>query len=795
MKKTLWNNDWTFSSDIDSTTRSVQLPHDAMQTEKRVPGLKDGSQSGYYPGGVYTYEKDLTVSEDELARKTVLEFEGIYMKSSVYLNGEKLGGRIYGYSDFFVELTGKLKAGKNTVKVVADNSQCANSRWYSGSGIYRDVWLYTADEEYIMPDGLKVCTESITPAKLRVRTDAVLKEGSELQISVCREGRKVAEGVGADCVLEITDAELWSAENPALYEITAEIIRDGKILDSAGETTGIRQLKWDAQKGLQVNGSTVKLRGGCVHHDNGFIGAAEYDEACLRRIRIMKEAGFNAVRIAHNPASKAMLRACDSLGMYVMNESFDTWYGLKSPYDYAMYFNQEWEQDLSDMIRISINHPSVVMYSIGNEVYLKDAVRAAETTRKMAALCRKLDPSRPVTNALNPLTVIMGDSKDPESFRKDAVDPRAVGKASGLSGSMLANVLVSNIGKITKLVGNEKKMRKINGVMEPLDIVGYNYSTFLYEAQHKDYPDRVLVGSETFPSAIFENWQAVKSMPWVTGDFLWTAWDYLGECGVGMVHYGKQGAFTQPFPAIAAGCCNIDLSGEITPQGIYCAVVYGSYDKPYLAVHPVNHSGEKAFCGKWRSTNAVHSWSWDSCDGRMASVDVYSNANAVELFLNGKSIGKKQVERCMASFELQYVPGELKAVHYDRTGKACGSDVLNSAGAENCLRLTPEKKTLCAGGRDLLYLPVELVDAKGNRKVLADTEITVKVDGAATLVGLGSASLQQDSLTPYIGERIRTFEGRALAILRSGKNAGEVHVTVSAKGFEPVSLTMSVTKA
>jgi beta-galactosidase len=790
MKKTLWNNDWSFSSDIHPQPVKVQLPHDAMQTEARIPGLKDGSQSGYYPGGVYTYEKELTVSEDELAHKTVLEFEGIYMNSSVYLNGEKLGGRIYGYSDFFVDLTGKLKVGRNTVKVVADNSQCANSRWYSGSGIYRDVWLHTGGEAYIQPDGLKVCTESIAPPKLRVRTDAVLGEHDEIRVRIGREGKTIAEGSGADCVVEIPEARLWSAETPELYEITAEIIRDGEVIDCASASTGIRQIVWDSSRGFQVNGETVKLRGGCVHHDNGFIGAAEYDEACLRRVRIMKEAGFNAVRIAHNPASKAMLRACDTLGMYVMNESFDTWFGLKSPYDYAMYFEQEWERDLSDMIRVSYNHPSVVMYSIGNEVYLKDAERAAKNSQRMAALCRKLDPSRAVTNALNPLTVIMGDAKEPEAARKDSVNPREVGKPSGLSGSTLANVLVSNIGKITRLVGNEKKMRKINGVMEPLDIVGYNYSTFLYEAQHKDYPDRVLVGSETFPAAIYDNWQAVKAMPWVTGDFLWTAWDYLGECGVGMVHYGKQGAFTQPFPAIAAGCCNIDLSGELTPQGAYCAVVYGEYDKPYLAIHPVNHSGEKAFWGKWRSTDALHSWSWDGCEGKTADVDVYSNAREVELFLNGASQGRKPVERCMANFRVPYAAGELKAVHYDLMGKPCGSDILCSAGTENVLTLSPEKETLRAGGRDLLYLPIELTDVKGNRKVLTDTEITVKVEGAATLLGLGSADLQQESAMPYCGETIRSFQGRALAVLRSGAGAGEVRVTVSAEGVEPAVLTL-----
>ncbi len=790
MKTTLWNLGWSFYSDVNPTPVEVMLPHDAMQTEKRVPELKDGSQTGYFPGGLYTYEKEFTVTAEELNQRMIVEFEGIYMKSSIYLNGKKLGGRIYGYSDFFVDFTGKVKEGVNKVRVVADNTQFANSRWYSGSGIYRDVWLYTGDDAYIMPDGIKVTTVSLKPATIQVKVNAVKEDDDLVKVSVIDGEKVVAEALGEDCIIVVEGARLWDADNPALYEVKAEIIRDGEVIDAMSECTGIRMLAWDSEKGFQVNGQTVKMRGGCVHHDNGFIGAAEYDEACLRRIRIMKEAGFNAVRISHNPASKAMLRACDKLGMYVMNESFDTWYGLKSPYDYAIYFDEEWEEDLSDMIRVAYNHPSVVMYSIGNEVYLKDDKRAAATGKKMAALCKKLDPSRAVTNALNPLTVIMGDSKNPGALKNDTVDPRAVGKASGLSGSMLANVLVSNLSKLTSIVGNEKKMRKINAVMEPLDVVGYNYSTFLYDAQHKDYPNRVLTGSETFPAAIYDNWNTIKDMPCVTGDFLWTAWDYLGECGVGTVHYGKQGPFTQPFPTIAAGCCNIDLTGEITPQGYHTAVVYGTYTDPYIAVHPVNHSGEKACWGRWRFTDAIHSWSWPGHEGKLASIDVYSNAEDVELFLNGTSLGKKCSEKCVARFEVAYVPGELKAVHY-RGGKECGSDTICTAAADTCLMVKPEKSTLNPGGGDLVYIPIELTDKNGTRKVLEDRDVTVKVEGAATLAGVGSASLKQDSLTPFTGNSIKTFEGRALAIIRSTTQTGEVKVTVSADGCQSVVVTLN----
>ena len=797
MKKTLWNSDWSFFSDIDPARRTIQLPHDAMQTEKRIPGLMDGNQSGFYPGGVYTYEKTLTISAEDLNRTTVVEFEGVYMKSSVYLNGEKLGGRIYGYSDFFIDLTGKLREGKNVLRVVADNSQCANSRWYSGSGIYRDVWLHTAGPEYIRPDGIRVDTLSVSPARVRIRVDAKAESDTKLSVSVGRNGDTVAQGRGSDLTLDIPDAGLWTAETPELYTVSVRLLRGEEVLDEACDVFGIRALAWDAEKGFQVNGETVNLRGGCVHHDHGFLGATEFDDACLRRIRIMKEAGFNAVRISHNPASHAMLRACDQLGMYVMNETFDTWYSLKSPYDYAMYFEDEWERDVTDMIRVSYNHPSVVMYSIGNEVSFSDVKQGSVTTQKMVRLCHRLDGSRPVTNALNPMMAISGGGsrEDPKLHRNDVVDPRQEGKGSALTGSKLVNTLVTYMDTIMKVLANEKKIKKYNEVFRPLDITGFNYGNYLYREHHTDFPLRVLVGSETFPAAIYDNWRAVEKMPWVVGDFLWTAWDYLGECGAGMVHYGKQGAFTQPFPAIAAGCANIDLTGEMTPQGYYTAVVYGQYTKPYLAVHPVTHSGEKAFCGKWRFTDAVHSWSWPGCERKMATVDVYSNAGCVELFRDGFTMGKKRPEKCVATWTLPYLPGKLEAVSYDAAGREIARDTLVSAGKKTLLSAEPESRVCRANRSGLIYIPIELTDENGIRKVLSETEVTVKVEGAAELAGLGNANLQQESLAPYTGDSVKTFEGKALAILRSNGEEGEIRVTVSAENMTPVLLQLRADEA
>ena len=790
MKKVLWNKEWTFTSDICDTPVKINLPHDAMQTEKRVPGMVNGPASGCYPGGKYTYVKRLEVSAEDLRKTTLLEFEGIYMKSSVYLNGSLVGGHIYGYTDFYVDLTGKLQAGSNEIKVIADNTQCPNSRWYSGSGIYRDVWLHTAEEAYLKPGGIRVTTLSIAPAKIRVQTEAVNQADAQVQIQVLKDGEIVAQGAGNDVTLDIPSAKLWSAETPELYQIHAELVKADAVIDSDCADFGIRKLAWDSKKGFQVNGQTVKLRGGCVHHDHTFIGTAEFDVACERKVRIMKEAGFNAVRIAHHPASKAMLRACDKLGMYMMNESFDTWLGLKSPYDYAMYFTQEWKNDLGAMIRLSYNHPCVVMYCIGNEILLKDYEKAGQVTKEMTDFCRSLDTTRPVTNALNPLMVIMGDDKDPTKDRDVVVDPRKEGANSGLAGSQLANVLITLMPLLRKLFGNEKAMIKRNGCMAPLDIVGYNYAEYLYESQHKDYPERLLCGTETFPAQIGKTWTMTEQMSWVVGDFLWTAWDYLGEAGVGAVSYSKQESFSQPYPCIAAGCANIDLTGQINCQGYYTAVVYGQYQKPFIAVHPVDHAGEKVFVGQWRFTDAVRSWTWHGLEGKKPLVDVYARAAQVELFQDGKSLGKKPVKNYMATYEVEYQSGQLKAISYDAKGNVLGEDILCTGGTDMQLTVRPEKDALIAGGSDLLYIPIEITDGNGTCHIRKDRKVTVKVEGAAELMAIGSAALTQDSLSPYTGDSIETYQGRALAILRSTDAVGPVRIQVSANGLETVSLNL-----
>lgn len=785
MKRTLWNSGWYFSNPSDALVAGVvDLPHDAMLLEKRVPNLIRGSATGYFPGGRYIYEKSLTLTNDESTKTVILEFEGIYQKSKVWLNDELIGGRIYGYSNFMLDLTGKVHTGENKIRVEADNSQIPNSRWYSGSGIYRDVWLWTSGEEYIQPYGVKLSTKSIQPAILSVAVEACCASDDTCRITVCKDGAQITQIVTESSTghfvaeLEVPDAKLWTAETPELYDVTVELVRDGAVLDTAKQRTGLRILAWSAKDGFQVNGNTVKFRGGCVHHDNGPLGAKSFKDAELRRARIMKEAGFNAVRYAHNPAGNAFLEACDEVGLYVMDETFDTWFGPKSEFDYGLYFDEEYAQDIKDMIRLAYNHPSVVMYCIGNEIQLKNLDETEPLTQKMVDICHEEDASRPVLNSIN-LMVSNAMTKRGDPNKKNAPgNPRReveIGsKSKDLTGSFLFNVISTHFSWLARLTVSEKGVRALNGVMAPLDVVGFNYGDFLYEEHHADYPDRVLLGSETYPKEIYAYWDQVKKHPYVVGDFTWTAWDYLGEAGVGAPAYSQGPAFTRPYPCICAGCSNIDMTGRIKSQGDYFRVVYGVEKKPVLAVHPVTHSGEKIALGSWALTHAIPSWSWKGCEGRKASVDIYADAAVVELFLNGKSRGKKTPKKYIASYQLPYAAGELKAVSYDASGKILGENVLVSAEKKTLLRIAPEQTQIRADRQALLYVPIELCDKNGIVQSAEDQQITISVSGAAELVGLCSSECFTEE--SYAGNSFKSHYGRVLAVLRATGETGDVQI-------------------
>ena len=793
MKRINWNQSWIFYNDIKNQGEQiVDLPHDAMLTEKRLPGMKNGAAAGFFPGGRYIYRKNLWGAEEYRGKSVYLEFEGIYMKSSVYLNNEKVGGWMYGYTGFYVDLTDKLKIGEdNEIRVVADNSQTPNSRWYTGSGIYRDVYLLVGNKKHICPDGVRVMTESCEPAVLHITTEVTAEAGVcsiEAEIyELLKNGntRLAAKGEGADFKVEIPDAKLWDAEHPNLYRVRVTL-KDGEaVADEQEITTGIRTLAWDSQNGFRVNGREVKLRGGCIHHDNGILGACAHKKAEFRKAGILKDAGFNAIRSAHNPISKSMLEACDQIGLYVMDEAFDQWKMKKIDYDYALYFEEEWEKDVKAMIQKDFNHPCVIIYSIGNEIADTGSAEGAAISRMLSSFCHSLDASRPTLNAINPVVSNMGGAMNRSNTSKeDIVNPYEETKNAQATASLLANMIATAAPMISKIMGKPQKVEKLlKPCFDEVDIAGYNYAERCYEPHHEWAPDRVMAGTETYPQTLAVRWPQIEKSPYIIGDFMWTAMDYLGEAGVGVPIYGKsRGGFNRPYPCVSGGCGVIDLIGHMETEAYHAAVAWRQYKKPYIAVRPLNHSGEKYFFGTWRGTDAVSSWSWTGMEGKRAEIEVYSAGETVELFQDGVSLGRQRLSYCKTEFQASYNPGVLEAVSYDSQGKLLSKTSLKSASSETRLEVRPEETVLKADIGDMTFVSVALTDGQGIVKMLEDRVINVRVSGAGRLAGIGSGRPVTEET--FTGESYTTWFGRMGFYVRSTGETGKAYIEVSAEGVE-----------
>ena len=514
MKKLDFNSGWTFrKAEEPPAARAVTLPHDAMIHEGRSAAAPGGSDNAFFPGGTYIYEK--TFEAPDAAHCEVL-FEGVYRNATVALNGETLATHAYGYTPFAVTLDGKLHPGANTLTVTADNADAPSGRWYTGSGIYRPVWLYTGGKGYIRREGIRVTTLSVNPAQVQVEVDA--SGGLPAVELLDPSGRVVASGSGADLTLTVPDARLWSEDSPSLYTCRVTLTEGGELLDEAAVSFGIRRIQWNARQGLLVNGRSVKLRGACVHHDNGVVGACAFPESEERRVRKLKQAGFNAIRSAHNPCSAAMLDACDRYGVYVIDEAWDMWYNHKTRYDYADNWEANWQQDLTAMARRDYNHPSVIAYSIGNEVSEPAEAKGVALAHQMVELLHGLDKGRPVTAGIN-LMIIDRASRGQGIYANDGSGVQAQKKKKPKDGqqeekvqnaSLMFNIMASLIGSGMNKAANSKHADAVTApVLDALDLAGYNYASGRYEKDGKLHPDRVIYGSETFPQDIAKNWAKV----------------------------------------------------------------------------------------------------------------------------------------------------------------------------------------------------------------------------------------------------------------------------------------------
>lgn len=689
MKPTPLLTGWTCRHLGDTAPgKAVTLPHDAMLAEPRTAISAGGTNTGWYEGYDYEYQRTLTVPENELADTHILEFEGVYHNAEVWLNGQKAAFRPYGYTNFYVDCAPYLHAGENELRVIARNADQPNSRWYSGAGIYRPVQLWKARGAHITLNGVKIRTLSLQPAIVEVRVKTTAPGTVRLTVDDLPAMQQESDGE-AVFTLTLDNARLWTPETPNLYTCRVSFADD-----EVTETFGVRKVEWGTD-GFLLNGKRYIIQGACIHHDNGLLGAVCDPDAVARKVRLLKENGYNAIRSAHNPCSKALLTECDRQGVLVMDEYIDHWYIHKTEHDYVDYFNDWWRQDLTDMVEKDYNHPCVVLYSTGNEVSETAQKRGIALTKEMTDFLHGLDDSRPVTCGVNIFfnflsSIGFGVYSD-EKAKKEA-ERAEKAKQRGEKAAKKKAVGSQFFNNLAGLLGDEFMKRgatlhgcdvKTRDAFANMDIAGYNYGIYRYKHDLKKYPQRLILGSETFCNDAYKFRELAKQEPRLVGDFVWAGMDYLGEVMVGSWEYADYAeTFDGGLGWVSAGSGRIDLTGKPLGEALYTRVALEADNGPYIAVCPVNHTGDRHSPSAWKMTNAMPSWSWTGCEGRKANVEVYARAARVELVLNGHTVGSKTLKNdCLARFSIPYESGTLEAVSYDAADHEIGRYKLQSAAA------------------------------------------------------------------------------------------------------------------
>lgn len=792
MKPTPLLTGWTCRHLGDTAPgKAVTLPHDAMLAEPRTAISAGGTNTGWYEGYDYEYQRTLTVPENELADTHILEFEGVYHNAEVWLNGQKAAFRPYGYTNFYVDCAPYLHAGENELRVIARNADQPNSRWYSGAGIYRPVQLWKARGAHITLNGVKIRTLSLQPAIVEVRVKTTAPGTVRLTVDDLPAMQQESDGE-AVFTLTLDNARLWTPETPNLYTCRVSFADD-----EVTETFGVRKVEWGTD-GFLLNGKRYIIQGACIHHDNGLLGAVCDPDAVARKVRLLKENGYNAIRSAHNPCSKALLTECDRQGMLVMDEYIDHWYIHKTEHDYVDYFNDWWRQDLTDMVEKDYNHPCVVLYSTGNEVSETAQKRGIALTKEMTDFLHGLDDSRPVTCGVNIFfnflsSIGFGVYSD-EKAKKEA-ERAEKAKQRGEKAAKKKAVGSQFFNNLAGLLGDEFMKRgatlhgcdvKTRDAFANMDIAGYNYGIYRYKHDLKKYPQRLILGSETFCNDAYKFRELAKQEPRLVGDFVWAGMDYLGEVMVGSWEYADYAeTFDGGLGWVSAGSGRIDLTGKPLGEALYTRVALEADNGPYIAVCPVNHTGDRHSPSAWKMTNAMPSWSWTGCEGRKANVEVYARAARVELVLNGHTVGSKTLKNdCLARFSIPYESGTLEAVSYDAADHEIGRYKLQSAGGATSLTLDAEEPAAQTG--HLCYVRLRYTDENGITKPLMRGNIQVQVRGG-TLVGLGSAC--PFNKHSYLDSETDTYYGEALAIVRMGD--GDAITIAASDGEYSAELTVS----
>ena len=767
--RTLFDDGWTFSQ--DGKTTQVNLPHDWDIYTAPNPATgttKEGG--GWYKGGKGEYRKQFTSHNSQVIidnSLVKLHFEGVYQKAEVFINGQKAGQHAYGYTPFTVDVTPYLYKDKrlNEVTVKVNNSEQPNCRWYSGSGIYRHVWIETMPTLHIAENGVFVTTPEVSANKATVMVEVTVQnegttdqkgtvevEGQQKEVSL-----KAGECRAVSFTYTINNPKLWSPESPYLYSAEVRLSSPLSTQRGAGGESvkfGIRSFSFDAENGFVLNGKKLLISGACVHHDDGMLGAMAFDAAEIRKVKQMKEAGFNLIRTSHNPTTRAFLDACDSIGMLVISEAFDGWRTQKNPYDYSTLIDSCYREDIHAMVMRDRNHPSVISWSIGNEVIERKDIRVIHTAKLLKQAVLECDATRPVTEAL-----CAWDS-DWEIF-----DPH----------------------------------------FDVLDVGGYNYMIHKHEGDHQRNPKRVMWQTESFPRDAFKNWALVQDYPYIVGDIVWTGLDYLGESGIGRYYYqgereGEHYVSGGQPDWHGAYCGDVDITGWRKPISHYREMLWKTSPSPsqggeslYLCVKEPDGYHGKIKETSWSVWPTWESWNWPGWEGKPIEVEVYTKAPEVKLYLNDKLVGTKQVSRSTefkAVFTVNYEPGTLRAEVSTPLPHKEGLGVsLQTAGEPASLRLTADKPVMQADGQDLIFVTVEVVDSKGRVCPDAAIDCDAVVKGAGHLLAFASADLKDTEAT--VSPRVKTWNGRALLVVRSSKTKGKLQLVIKpAKSLPAAKLTL-----
>lgn len=807
--------DRLFDPDVEKTPADWALLANLPQEDTRnadyvwLPILFDGDNVKIEWRDSWKLEdtKNLHITSELINKHLVLEFEGVYCMTTVTVNDRPAAEKAYGYTPFTVELDGLLREGDNTIEVTAHVPQDGHNRWYTGGGIYRPVHLLVGEDAYIERYGVRVTTLSVAPACVRVEVMTHGGDCAEVRIAE-KNGKEVvcAKAVVADgravVELEIPDAKLWNAEHPNLYLAEVTLYSGGKAVDTVTESFGLRVIEIDPARGLLINGEPTFLRGGCIHNDMGVIGVINNDATELHRARNIKKAGFNAIRSAHHPMSRSLMKACDEVGLYVMDEAFDYWYRMKSPNSpYNRYFMQDFKVDTAAMVQDAYNHPSVVIYSIGNEIPEAGGVKGVRVGKEIVDAIHALDTTRPTTlcpsvhwlrEYLDGTPYLTTDEDewmrdDPERKKSDWMHYASIFR------SAVNNLPDNEKGQVYPETYIRMDEDATKNLYPYLDIAGYNYYEDRYEVLHKLHPERVLLGTETRHTMLPDTMKFAKTHPYLIGDFVWTLQSHLGEINCCDLHY-EENEEHKSYPWVTNHGGVLDLTGQAEPSLHRYEFIWGGFlDKPvhalYLASQPPVHNGKPPIATSYRWTDTVDGWTYEGYEGKRTFVDAYTDADSVEIFINGKSAGKAQVKDYFAKIPCIYEPGELVGVGYDADGHEIYRTSVRTADAETVLTVKTDKNILRAGGQDFCFADVYVTDKNGTVKLLPDYDVKIEVVGAASLQGYGSAAYK--NAEHYDQHHHKSWQGHLQAVLRSTEKTGPVTVTFTADGCAPAILHLS----